>query len=70
MTEQQRTARQRVIAIDREFLRLRAEHLALRVTFLLQAESMTRVIEAIDRDRLGLAEQLRDLEGDEEIAAS
>lgn len=69
MTEQQRTARERVIAIDREFLRLRMEHLVLRVTFLQQAESMTRVIEAIDRDRLALAEQLRDLEGDEEIVA-
>ena len=59
-----------MLAIDREFVRLRAEHLALRVTFEIQAERMTRIIEAIDRDRLALAEQLRDLDGDEEIVAS
>ncbi len=70
MTPQQQTERQLVLAIDREFVRLRAEHLALRVTFEIQAERMTRIIEAIDRDRLALAEQLRDLDGDEEIVAS
>jgi hypothetical protein len=67
MTDQQHAERRLLLAIDAEFLQLRVQRVALRAAFARTLDSLTRDIEAIDQDRLRLAEVLRDVEGDEEI---
>ncbi|HWP71214.1 MAG TPA: hypothetical protein VNM36_08940 [Gemmatimonadaceae bacterium] len=67
MTDAQRHDRAWLLALDQDFLCLRLRLLAMRVTHHVGIATVTREIEAIDRDRLALAELLRDLEGDEEI---
>jgi hypothetical protein len=67
MTADQRHDRTWLLALDNRFLCLRIRLLAMRVTHSLGIDTVTREIEAIDRDRLALAELLRDLEGEEEI---